>query len=180
MSHSLSPSLAKSTIFWRMWSVKGLPLTNNPPSWLTPACPAAVTIGQREFYISLFNGIFNFIWRGNVGKGNLVKPRNDEYTTFLSTFSAGELWIHILGGHLRHSARNFTVHNVLDILNFRKIKQWWAICGFYICGRNFCEFDDPTFEDQHLGTNSCGDICGFEGVKKFLLIKFILKVFSSF
>lgn len=39
MSHGRTPLCESSTIFRRMGSGRGRPLTNMPPSWFTPPCP---------------------------------------------------------------------------------------------------------------------------------------------
>lgn len=39
MSQGRAPECASSTIFCRVWSGRGRPLTNTPPSWFTPLCP---------------------------------------------------------------------------------------------------------------------------------------------
>lgn len=41
MSHGLAPECANSTIFCRVLSGNGRPLTYTPPSWLIPLWPAA-------------------------------------------------------------------------------------------------------------------------------------------
>ncbi|KAE8744540.1 hypothetical protein FOCC_FOCC008779 [Frankliniella occidentalis] len=41
MSHGRAPECASSTIFWRVESGSGRPLTYTPPSWLMPEWPAA-------------------------------------------------------------------------------------------------------------------------------------------
>jgi hypothetical protein len=40
MSQGRAPECASSTIFCRVESGRGRPLTNTPPSWFTPLCPA--------------------------------------------------------------------------------------------------------------------------------------------
>ena len=39
MSHGLAPLCANSTIFCRVESGRGRPLTKRPPSWFIPPCP---------------------------------------------------------------------------------------------------------------------------------------------
>lgn len=41
ISQGLAPPWASSTIFCRVVSGSGRPLTNTPPNWFTPVCPAS-------------------------------------------------------------------------------------------------------------------------------------------
>ena len=44
MSHGRAPWWANSTIFCLVLSGKGRPLTNTPPSWLTPLWPSELRL----------------------------------------------------------------------------------------------------------------------------------------
>ena len=49
MSHGRAPEWANSTIFWRVESGNGRPLTNTPPSWFTPLWPERIRHSMQKF-----------------------------------------------------------------------------------------------------------------------------------
>ena len=53
MSQGLTPMRASSTILLLTYSGRGRPLTNTPPSWLTPAWPAITSPGQYHIWTAL-------------------------------------------------------------------------------------------------------------------------------
>ena len=60
MSHGRTPCRDISTIRWRTMSGSGRPLTNTPPSWLTPPWPActrqysATTVGGMQKAVCVY------------------------------------------------------------------------------------------------------------------------------
>ena len=48
MSQGRAPEWASSTIFCRVESGRGRPLTNTPPSWFTPLCPVGAQSNTVE------------------------------------------------------------------------------------------------------------------------------------
>lgn len=59
MTQGRMPWWAISTILWRMWLGRGLPLINIPPSWFTRPWPNGVETGRRERMSFTNNNYFN-------------------------------------------------------------------------------------------------------------------------
>jgi len=62
MSQGRAPEWANSTIFWRVWSGRGRPLTNTPPSWFTPLWPGVLG------YSCNISSTATEHWRGGRGR----------------------------------------------------------------------------------------------------------------